>query len=513
MGLIVIGRRAARYLPLARKKLAELREQAPSFLKALIGLPAGFSIVKKVGPVDNILIKVRDPYIAVAMRHRTEAGALAYRPYFGGEFDEPFEPDVEAMSGAPSIKYAGVNQGWFGRGIVVETFMTGTYVLGFSHTESGHTTEVQPEGDMLLGVTSYKHNFAQIMPVGYRVIVNMTGQPIIQHEPFGDYAAGASMMATKAIVGAATGYYYHIILRMQEALDLVEPTLIWPPAAINGSHPELVVISSPLTCCGRGKLAFLINFAADWREIVLAAPPEVVVMDGFGATHARTPLLTIDPTLATPLGAEYELNVGSDLIYSGEGHLAMLLNMQGGTTLRMYKCFVAVGTWSAVTLPAMTATETLYVPGFDGHTAYSMFIGHIEFITTDSLDGTVRRYMSLDHGATWAVTALVANEIMHRGRATACVLKYKEDGTPAKYATVFNQTDADSPTNPLTRLRVIADFDSIGQIRQRTVSRSADFIDQPGDSTLYYSNLCFFGSEEYPAPLLPGFPNELEYPA
>jgi hypothetical protein len=338
MAYILQGRRARKYLGLAVSKLAELLRSSSEVASRTFSLPAGKLLLNKIGPLGRALIQVRDPYLTAFLRYR-KAGVVGYELWFGGKTGEPFLPDLPVK-----VTHTGVRLGQAvlqpaGQATAIATYVIGDAFGGGTLGTAPYTTTRQTFVNVLFGVVNYQRGVNVMLNNAFACACNVVGDPLVQMEPLGAFSAEVVCTAAWFTFESEPGTNYSTILRFSRPATASdthvypEPEAIWPPASLNGGRPDLASIVSPITCYGRGKLAFVLAYQEDWRTVddPQVTGTELAFLTEFGATLATLPLTTLDPTLSAYWAARDNRQVLSPLTgfaYSGQDHLSLVLALE-----------------------------------------------------------------------------------------------------------------------------------------------------------------------------------------
>jgi len=465
MSVIMQGRRAGRYLGLARSRLKSLREPASTALT----VPGGKILIANTESLKRIVIRIRDPYLAVYSYNGEE-----YRLGFGGATGEPFlrEPTYIAPSeinfiGTATIAYAG-------------------FFTGVSLNRSVDTMGMAPDlyVDTAFVEISSLRNVWRAQTTGVPMLLASNGQVGVQFEPLGEsggQAYTAALFGTSVDPDDPMADRYDAIAMLACSADgLADPDYIWPPDSINGEPKEEAYIVSCICSAGRGNLVFIIAFDN--------APPVLARLTGFGASVSYLALSTLGAYLGTLSPAAFDdKRIG--IAYAGDGKMVMALPVSG-SDFGLFRSTDSGQTWSSSPTPTTAAPALLGIPA---HNVYSMYSGHVEYLT----EGPDTRWQSIDSGLSWSSSAVLADQPI-RDKAASSPIALSESGSPALWASA--QVIDDQAQVSLYRG---AGFDLINRI---VIDKDSTYLPGPAFPPL----LGFTGSRQFRPALLSGHPGELE---
>lgn len=501
MGLILRGRRAKRHVPLAQARQATLAASGIQTGSSVIKVSDGRIIVQRVGRMERIIITTRDPYFFGFIRFR-ENDNLTYRPSFGGATGEAFIDElpldtVPLVIRTQSSGYAGDNIG-IGLASSKDSVVFNTYDANGDPSQV-YVTAVSP---LLI---DYRRGRCQRFALNYTATArapnhpDQPSAPLIQFEPFGDSALNEPNLAFVAMVAVSIpGRFYDAIFRIRHAVDMEAPQVIFPPDDFYGGKPYLARVASRLACAGRGVLLFFVGYDKDSEEGAEEPPnPDLIRLSEFGE------LMSVTPISALGIAGDVRVQAYTTFVYSGDDRVAMFLNSSSGFQLMLSPDNGQ--SWSQAPTPHNTDREIFPDPGIDRHPAWSLHTGHLEYVTSDVVDGlddaVIRRYQSTDHGATWSSTIIPDDEPVYRDRQVCMPFAFDEEGMPQ--FTAIARVREEEPVCVIYRGIT---FEEIAAI---PMSGHSDYDESNGEIALP-PNLCFFGSAEFRAPLLSGHPGAIE---
>lgn len=509
MQVVLQGRRAKKYVGQGKRKIESWRAAGIASATAAIAVPAGRIIAQRIQSItERVIVKVRDPYIALFIRTRNATtSAVKYTASFGGVTNEPFIPEVPFTQGTAFLNTSVLS--YLGAGCVLSLWSNQNVVASEVVTSGAYSITDPATMDVRFCIMDYRDNKMQFLVSTLQVVVNIGAQLLVQVEPIGETDTKIPYSMAQMTVLSSPGTKLYLILAFSNPRKFTEPVLAWPPSDINGGHPELTQITSLLATAGRGVCLFLLSYINDWRLTGNTDTTAVYLIRlvNFGASYQQIPLTDIDA------GIGLDVSPACDFAYSGGGHVSMLIVKT--SEYRLYASADSGVSWAPVAWPA-GAGEVVFT-GYDRHGLYSMYKGHVEFVTTDGTTG--RRYLSTDYGITWTSSIVGVGDILLRDRAVAVATTFDPITKIPRYYMTAGVVDNTSPTPDYVRIIRFSGVSPTTKLSDIIVAKGVDYESHVGDEYVQQSPgvyakspfLCFYGSAEFPAPLLPGHPGELEY--